>query len=94
MSHSYNIEAAETKHAALEKMDCQEKGTLWGGKDVVYDLQLDNFDVNADAIVKTSSKPQRILRFWIKNWEKRTIKDKKNLNDRHQLIEINKDLRL
>ena len=44
------------------KMDCQDKKALCVNKDMAYDLQLEKFDLDVDAIVKTLTRPIRILR--------------------------------
>ena len=42
---------------------------LWGEEDEAFDLGLEKFGVDIDAIRNTPTVPKRIFRGWIEDWE-------------------------
>ena len=56
------------------KIDCEDKGALWGDEDEQFDLELENFGVDVDQIKNTPTCPKRLFKCWIEDWEEPLLK--------------------
>ena len=65
---SSNLRRARIKRAELEKTDCTSKEARWGDEDEHFDLGLEKWGVDIDAL-KQAAVPRRLLRCWIESWE-------------------------
>ena len=70
ISTMHKLNSAQIMRERLEKIDCQHKSALWGDKDLAFDLGLEKFGLDINAIRNTPTVPERIFRGWIEDWEK------------------------
>lgn len=74
ISTTYRLDRAQKQRVALEKIDCREKGALFGEEDERFDLGLEKFGVDVDALKDTPTAPLRKFRCWLEEWEKPLLK--------------------
>ena len=55
-------------------MDCEHKKATWGEEDENYDLGLEKFSVDMDALNQATVAPRRRFRCFLEDWE--DVKDK------------------
>ena len=68
------LEEARRGREAMEKLDFQGKGALWGDEDERFDLGLTKFGVDICALQEVPSAHRRVFRCWLEDWEKEAIK--------------------
>ena len=76
ISTTHKLETARIKRKSLELIDCKHKYALWGDEDAAFDLGLDKFGVDIEAINSTPTCPRQIFRCWFEDWELPLISNK------------------
>ena len=61
----------------IEKLNYVNVGVLWGYEDQCFNLELENFGVDLDAINDTPAFPKRVTHYWIKKYEATLLQDNK-----------------
>ena len=59
----------------IEKLNCMNAGELWGDQDEHFNLELENFGVDLDAINDTPTCLKRIFCYWTEKWGETLLKD-------------------
>jgi hypothetical protein len=63
----------------MEKPNRVNAGALWGDEDERFNLELENFGVDLDAVNETPICTKRMFRCWIEKSEKPLLKENKAL---------------
>ena len=69
ISTSYKLNKVRMHRREMEKLNCVHAGALWGDEDECFNLELENFGVDLDAINDTPTCPKRVFHCWIEKWE-------------------------
>ena len=62
---SYKLNKVRMHRREMEKLNCVNAKALWGDEDERFNLELENYSVDLDAINETPTCPKRVFRCWI-----------------------------